>query len=117
MRQEVYSQLQVPVSYETLSKGEKVTFPVLLNSLRIELCSNIVNWAKSRRRGITVMFFDASSANGNEIGRYIFQDYLGDAFASGRFRVAPPCSWPGPASTTFSRQWMLNDEVYPPPRS
>lgn len=40
--------------------------------------------------GVTEKFFDASSVVDNAIGPAIYQDYLGAALASGRFRPAPP---------------------------
>jgi len=79
-----------PVSFETIFKGRKVTLAVLFTMLTAVLRSNLRTRAKSRRLGVVEKFYDASSVIDNEIGGYIYQDYLGKALASGSFRPAPP---------------------------
>jgi NADPH:quinone reductase-like Zn-dependent oxidoreductase len=79
-----------PVSFDKLFKGRKPTLAILLNVLQIMLRANLKARAKSRRLGVTAKFFDASSVVDNEIGGYIYQEYLGKALASGRFHAAPP---------------------------
>jgi NADPH:quinone reductase-like Zn-dependent oxidoreductase len=62
----------------------------LLRFLPALLLATLRVWRKSRRRGITVKFFDASSVADNEIGPAIYRDYLGPALVAGTFRPAPP---------------------------
>ncbi len=45
---------------------------------------------KSRRHGLTVKFFYASSVIDNGTGPAIYRGYLGQALASRSFRPAPP---------------------------
>jgi NADPH:quinone reductase-like Zn-dependent oxidoreductase len=79
-----------PVPFETLLKGRNVTLAGLLTMLPMVLRSTLKARVKSRRLAVVEKFYDASSAIDNEIGRYIYQDYLGKALASGSFRPAPP---------------------------
>ena len=45
---------------------------------------------KKFRHGIAAKFLDASTTIDNEVGLYIYQDYLGKALAVGSFRPSPP---------------------------
>jgi len=79
-----------PVSFQDMIKGSRITFAVFVDMLGAMLSSSASTWAKSRRLGVASRFFDASSVVDNDIGRYIYQEYLGPALASGNFRPAPP---------------------------
>ncbi len=79
-----------PVSFETIFKGTRITLPILLSFLLAFIRANHSARRKSRRLGVTARFFDASSVIDNEVGRYVYQDYLGKALAAGSFRPAPP---------------------------
>jgi len=79
-----------PVSFEAMANGSRITLPVLLKLLQGMVGARLRTWRKSRRVGFRAQFFDASSVIDNEIGRYIYQDYLGQALAAGSFRPAPP---------------------------
>jgi NADPH:quinone reductase-like Zn-dependent oxidoreductase len=79
-----------PVPLESLAQGRRVSLPVLLKALPVMLSGNARNNRASRRHQIPWKFFDASSLVDNPVGRYIYQDYLGPALASGQFRPAPP---------------------------
>jgi hypothetical protein len=78
-----------PISFDAIGGGRRITLPVLLNLLQLMLRANFRTGRKSHRLGITAQFFDASSVVDNEVGRYIYQDYLGEALATGRFHPAP----------------------------
>ena len=52
--------------------------------------SAVRTWWKSHRQEVVVKFYDASSVIYNEVGRSIFEQYLGEALAKGSFRPAPP---------------------------
>jgi len=82
--------LSSPISFDAIPAGRRMTLGVILKLVPAMLSSSVKNWLKSRRHGITVKFYDASSMIDNEIGRYIYQEYLGKALASGSFRPAPP---------------------------
>jgi NADPH:quinone reductase-like Zn-dependent oxidoreductase len=77
------------MSFDALPKG-RITLPAILKLLPARLRASAETRRKSRRHGITVKFFDASSVVGNEVGPAIYRDYLGPALAEGRFRPAPP---------------------------
>jgi NADPH:quinone reductase-like Zn-dependent oxidoreductase len=79
-----------PIAFEAMGEGDRITFGLLLKVIPTLVGSTLRTRSKSRRRGITVKFFDASSVVDNEIGPAIYRDYLGPALASGRFRPAPP---------------------------
>ncbi|HEY1447113.1 MAG TPA: hypothetical protein VGF33_01120 [Caulobacteraceae bacterium] len=77
------------LSFESLPKGPRITLPGILKLLPRMLRSGMATRRKSRRVGITVKFYDASSVVDNEIGPAIYRDYLGRALAEGRFHPAP----------------------------
>jgi hypothetical protein len=54
------------------------------------LGSTVRTWLKSRRHRVATKFLDASTMIDNEVGLYIYQDYLGKALAMGSFRPSPP---------------------------
>lgn len=78
-----------PIPFDAIPEGRGITFPVILKLVPGILSSSIKTWVKSRRHGITAKFFDSSTMIDNEIGRYIYQDYLGKALALGSFHPAP----------------------------
>jgi len=78
-----------PVPFDAIPDGKAITFLVVLKLLPRILSTTIKTLFKSRRQGITSKFFDSSTMIDNEIGRYIYQDYLGKALAVGSFRPAP----------------------------
>ncbi len=79
-----------PIPFEMLGEGQRITLPILLKVAPVMLGANARMNRKSRRLGIPWKFYDASSLVDNPVGRYIYQDYLGAALASGQFRPAPP---------------------------
>jgi NADPH:quinone reductase-like Zn-dependent oxidoreductase len=79
-----------PISFESLPNGKKMTLPVVLKLAPGLLKSSIQIWFKSQRHKITVKFFDASSMIDNDLSRYIYQDFLGNALAMQTFRPSPP---------------------------
>lgn len=79
-----------PAPFDTMFKGSRPTLPVVFNILQATARSVLRSRTKSRRLGVTEKFYDASSVIDNEVGRYIYQNYLGEALASGKFRPAPP---------------------------
>ena len=78
------------MSFESLPKGPRITLGGILKLLPARMRSSGETRRKSRRHGVTVKFFDASSVIDNEIGPAIYRDFLGPALAEGRFRPAPP---------------------------
>jgi NADPH:quinone reductase-like Zn-dependent oxidoreductase len=81
-----------PIPFDAIGDGSRLTLAVVLRVLPAILGSSLRTGRKARRQRITVKFYDASSVVDNEIGRYIYGDYLGGALASGQFRPAPPPS-------------------------
>ncbi|WP_158800462.1 zinc-binding alcohol dehydrogenase family protein [Pedobacter sp. L105] len=77
------------VSFDTIPEGRGITFPVILKLIPNILASSIKIWLKSRLKGVTAKFYDSSSMVDNEIGKYIFHDYLGKALSTGTFQAAP----------------------------
>jgi NADPH:quinone reductase-like Zn-dependent oxidoreductase len=82
--------LSSPISFDSIPAGRRMTFPVILKLVPAMLSSSLRTWFKSRRHGISVKFLDASSMIENEVGRYIYQDYLCKALAMRSFRPSPP---------------------------
>ncbi|HUO11264.1 MAG TPA: zinc-binding alcohol dehydrogenase family protein [Caulobacteraceae bacterium] len=78
------------VSFDAIPKGPRITLSAILTLLIARWRAGGAARRKSRRDGITVKFFDASSVIENEIGPAIYRDYLGPALAERRFRPAPP---------------------------
>jgi NADPH:quinone reductase-like Zn-dependent oxidoreductase len=82
--------LSSPISFDAIPAGRRMTLPVILKLVPAMLSSNVRTWLKSRRHGIAAKFLDASTTIDNEVGLYIYQDYLGKALAVGSFRPSPP---------------------------
>jgi NADPH:quinone reductase-like Zn-dependent oxidoreductase len=78
------------MSFEAMPKGPRITLAGILKLLAARLRASGETRRRSRRHGVTVKFYDASSVVDNEIGPAIYRDYLGPALADGRFRPAPP---------------------------
>ncbi len=78
-----------PIPLRFFATGKRPTTATLLSILPRVLASMLRLWWKSHRHGIVSKFYDASSMIENEVGRYIFQDYLGKALADGSFCAAP----------------------------
>ena len=82
--------LSSPISFDAIPAGRRMTFPVILKLVPAMLGSSVRTWLKSRRCGVAAKFLDASTMIDNEVGRYIYQEYLGKALTAGSFRPAPP---------------------------
>jgi NADPH:quinone reductase-like Zn-dependent oxidoreductase len=78
------------VSFDAVATGRRITLGAILKVLPARMRANARTRAKSRRHGVTVKFYDASSVVDNAIGPAIYRDFLGPALAEGRFRPAPP---------------------------
>ena len=82
--------LSSPISFDAIPAGRRMTIPVILKLVPAMLSSSVTTWLKSCRHGIAARFLDASTMIDNEVGLYIYQDYLGKALAMGSFRPSPP---------------------------
>jgi len=76
--------------FDSLPEGRRITLPAILRLVAGRVRAGGETRRRSRRSGLTVKFFDASSVVDNEVGPAIYRDFLGPALAEGRFRPAPP---------------------------
>lgn len=76
------------VSFDSLAQGPgtRGQLPRLL--LRL-VWSNVALQVRTRRRGIRAKFIFGSSLIGNEVSRVIYEDFLPQALADGRYVAAP----------------------------
>ena len=82
--------LSSPISFDAIAAGRRMTLPVILKLVPAMLGSTVRTWLKSRRHRVATKFLDASTMIDNEVGRFIYQEYLGKALATGSFGPAPP---------------------------
>ena len=82
--------LSSPISFDAIPAGRRMTLPVILKLVPAMLGSTVRTWLKSRRHRVATKFLDASTMIDNEVGRFIYQEYLGKALTAGSFRPAPP---------------------------
>jgi len=76
------------VSFETLAQHPGVSPRLLLLVLQL-LSSNVSLQVKSRTRHVRTKFIFGSSLMDNEVGKVVYEDFLPQALADGRYIVAP----------------------------
>ena len=76
------------VSFDAFARGtgKGLQLPRLLARL---VASNVALQVRSRRRGVGTKFIFGSSLIGNEVSRVIYEDFLPQALADGRYVAAP----------------------------
>jgi NADPH:quinone reductase-like Zn-dependent oxidoreductase len=78
------------IPFDVLGGGRTIGLLAILRLLPLRIRSGAALRRKSRRHGVAVKFFDASSVVDNEVGPAIYRNYLGPALALGLLRPAPP---------------------------
>jgi NADPH:quinone reductase-like Zn-dependent oxidoreductase len=78
-----------PISLSTLTKGSSVAL-ALVRVMPTLLGSTLSAWLKSRTRGIRTNFIFGGSLVNNEVGAAIYENFLPQALAQGRYIAAPP---------------------------
>ena len=81
-----------PGAFEAFASARRISLSVIFKILAAVFLPNLRIRRKSRSYGITAKFYDASTMIDNEVGRYIYQEYLGKALATGSFRPGSPAS-------------------------
>jgi hypothetical protein len=77
-----------PISFADLAEGRAVSLRFVAKVPRM-LWFNVVFGLKSRTRGIRTKFISGSSLISNEVSRLIYEDFLPQALAEGKFIAAP----------------------------
>ncbi|HEY0777335.1 MAG TPA: zinc-binding alcohol dehydrogenase family protein [Gemmatirosa sp.] len=76
------------VTFDRFARGAGTTLQLLRLLLRL-VASTVAVQVKSRRRGIGTKFIIGSSLIGTEVSQVIYEDFLPEALAEGRYVAAP----------------------------
>ncbi len=76
------------ISFDTLAQGPGTGLQLPRLLLRL-VASNVALQVRTRMRGIRAKFIFGSSLIGNEVSRVIYEDFLPQALADGRYVAAP----------------------------